>query len=211
MDSPLGDMPSLPEDAEALRALVLATIAERDAAVGERDTLLAQNDRLRHLLLKLTRMQFGAKSERMPEEQMQLGLEALEQAIAKGEAEAEKRDPGLHKDNAARRRASRGSLPAHLPRIEVTLVPEDTACPCCRTAMTMIGEDSSERLDVIPVQYRVIVTKRPKFACRTCVGTVVQAPAPARLIDGGIPTEALVAQVAIARFADHQPLYRQAQ
>jgi zinc-finger binding domain of transposase IS66 len=80
----------------------------------------------------------------------------------------------------------------------VTLVPEDTACPCCRAAMIMIGEDSSERLDVIPVQYRVIVTKRPKFACRTCVGTVVQAPAPARLIDGGIPTEALVAQVAIA-------------
>ena len=93
----------------------------------------------------------------------------------------------------------------------MTLVPEDIACPCCRAAMTMIGEDSSERLDVIPVQYRVIVTKRPKFACRTCVGTLVQAPAPARLIDGGSPTEALVAQAAIARFADHQPLYRQAQ
>jgi transposase len=62
---------SLPEDAEALRVLVLATMAERDAAVTERDTLLAQNDRLRHLLLKLTRMQFGAKAERLPEEQMQ--------------------------------------------------------------------------------------------------------------------------------------------
>ena len=97
---------------------------------------------------------------------------------------------------------------APLPRIEVTLLPDDTACPCCRVAMTMIGEDKSERLDVIPVQFRVIVTKRPKFACRTCPGTVVQAPAPARLIEGGIPTEALVAQVAVARFADHQPLYR---
>ena len=211
MDSQRVDLPSLPEDAAALRVLVLATLAERDAAVSERDTLLAQNDRLRHLLLKLTRMQFGAKSERLPEEQMQLGLEALEQAIAKDEAEAEKRDPGFRKDNATRRRAGRGALPAHLPRIEVTLVPDDTACPCCRTPMTVIGEDSSERLDVIPVQYRVIVTKRPKFACRACVGTVVQAPAPARLIEGGIPTEALVAQVAVARFADHQPLYRQAQ
>lgn len=211
MDSRRVDLPSLPEDAAALRVLVLATLAERDAAVSERDTLLAQNDRLRHLLLKLTRMQFGAKSERLPEEQMQLGLEALEQAIAKDAAEAEKRDPGLRKDNATRRRAGRGALPAHLPRIEVTLVPDDTACPCCRTPMTVIGEDSSERLDVIPVQYRVIVTKRPKFACRACVGTVVQAPAPARLIEGGIPTEALVAQVAVARFADHQPLYRQAQ
>jgi len=75
----------------------------------------------------------------------------------------------------------------------------------------VIGEDSSQRLDVIPAQYRVIVTKRPKFACRICVSTVVQAPASARLIEGGIPTEALVAQVTVARFADHQPLYRQAQ
>ena len=210
-DSPSGGTQILPNEVAALRALVLATIAERDAAVSERDTLLTQNDRLRHLLLKLTRMQFGAKSERMPEEQMQLGLEALEQAIAQGEAAAERREPGLRKENAAKRRASRGALPAHLPRIEVTLLPDDTACPCCRTPMTMIGEDTSERLDVIPVQYRVIVTKRPKYACRSCVGTVVQAPAPVRLIEGGIPTEALVAQVAVGRFADHQPLYRQAQ
>jgi transposase len=205
-------MQNLPQDAEALRALVLATFAERDAAVTERDILQAQNDRLRHLLLKLTRMQFGARSERLPEEQLQLGLEALEQAIAKDEAEAEKKqDPELREGNAARRRANRGALPAHLPRIEVTLAPEDTACPCCRAEMTVIGEDSSERLDVIPAQFRVIVTKRPKLACRACPGTVVQAPAPPRLIEGGIPTEALVAHVAVSRYADHQPLYRQAQ
>src|ERR1700691_6498212 len=111
-------MQSLPQDVEALRALILATfverdatIAERDAAVTERDILQAQNDRLRHLLLKLTRMQFGARSERLPEEQLQLGLEALEQAIAKEDAEAEKRDPELGRDNAARGRASRGALP----------------------------------------------------------------------------------------------------
>src|SRR3984957_3850049 len=158
-------MHSLPQDAEALRALVLATmaerdatLAERDAAVTERDTLLAQNDRLRHLLLQLRRMHFGARSERLPEEQLQLGLEALEQAIAKADAEAEKQDP--------KRRTSRGALPAHLPRIEVRLAPEDTACPCCRATMTVIGEDTSERLDVIPAQFRVIVTKRPKLACR---------------------------------------------
>jgi transposase len=90
-------------------------------------------------------------------------------------------------------------------------MPEDTACPCCRAEMTVIGEDTSERLDVIPVQFRVIVTKRPKLACRACPGTVVQEPAPARLIEGGLPTEALVAHVAVARYADHQPLYRLAQ
>src|SRR6185369_15714157 len=145
------NMQSLPQDAEALRALILATfaerdatIAERDAAVTERDILQGQNDRLRHLLLKLTWMQFGARSERLPEEQLQLGLEALEQAIAKEEAEAEKQDPELRKDNATRRRASCGALPAHLLRIEVTLTPGDTACPCCRAPMTVIGEDSSE-------------------------------------------------------------------
>src|SRR5271155_1519671 len=211
IDSPPANLQSLPETVEALHALVLATFVERDAAVIERDTLLAQNDRLRHLLLKLTRMHFGARSERLPEEQLQLGLEALEQAIAKDEAEAEKLNPELRKDNAAKRRASRGAFPAHLPRVEVTLAPEDTACPCCRATMTVIGEDTSERLDVIPAQYRVIVTKRPKLACRACAGTVVQAPAPARLIEGGIPTEAMVAHVLVARYADHLPLYRQAQ
>src|SRR5579864_9108456 len=117
-------MQNLPQDAEALRALVLATFAERDAAVTERDILQAQNDRIRHLLLKLKRMQFGARSERLPEEQLQLGLEALEQAIARGEAEAEKLDPDLRKVGVSKRRASRGALPAHLPRIEVTLAPE---------------------------------------------------------------------------------------
>ena len=215
----------MPDDVEALRALVLATLAERDATMAERaavmaerdavaserDILQAQNDRLRHLLLKLTRMQFGAKAERLPEEQLQLGLEALEQAIAQGDAKAEKRDPELRQQQAAKRRASRGALPAHLPRIEVTLLPEDTACPCCRAAMTVIGEDTSERLDVIPAQFRVIVTRRPKLACRACPGTVLQAPAPTRLIEGGLPTEALVAHVLVARYADHLPLYRQAQ
>ena len=211
MDAARNDMPSLPDDAAALRTLVLAIMAERDALVTERDVLQVQNERLRHLLLQLKRMQFGARSERLPEEQLQLGFEDLEQAIAKDEAEAEKRDPHLRKDAIAKRRARRGALPAHLPRIEVTLTPEDTACPCCRAAMTVIGEDTSERLDVIPAQFRVIVTRRPKLACRACVGTVVQMPAPARLIEGGIPTEALVAHVLVSRYADHLPLYRQAQ
>ena len=69
----------------------------------------------------------------------------------------------------------------------------------------------SQRLDVIPAQYRVIVTRRPKYACRTCQEGVVQAPAPARLIEGGLPTGQLVAHVVVAKYADHCPLYRQAQ
>jgi len=202
--------PDLPADVEALRALVLAMMAERDALMQERDALAAQNERLHHVLLKLRRLQFGRKSERLPEEQLQLGLEDLEAAIAKGEAEAERCDPALRRERAARRRANRGNLPAHLPRIEVELAPQDTACPCCRAAMVVIGEDRSERLDVIPAQFRVLVTRRPKLACRACAGVVQQA-APPRLIEGGIPTEAAVAHVLVARYADHLPLYRQAQ
>jgi transposase len=75
----------------------------------------------------------------------------------------------------------------------------------------VIGEESSERLDVIPVQFRVLVTHRPKYACRACEGAVVQAPAPERLIKGGLPTEAMVASVLVAKYAWHLPLYRQAQ
>ena len=91
------------------------------------------------------------------------------------------------------------------------LQPEETACPCCGGTMHVIGEDRSQRLDVIPAQYRVIVTRRPKYACRACQEAVVEAPAPARLIEGGLPTERLVAHVVVAKYADHCPLYRQAQ
>jgi transposase len=182
----------------------MTLMVERDSAIVERDALAEQNDRIRHLLLKLQPMQFGAKSKRLPEEQLQLGLESLEQAIAQGEAEAEKRDP-------EQRRASRGALRKHLPRIDVMLTLEDTDCPCCKLAMMVIGEDRSERLDVIPAQFRVIVTHRPKLVCRSCAGAVVQMPAPPWLIQRGIPTETMVAHVLVARYADRLPLYRQAQ
>lgn len=69
----------------------------------------------------------------------------------------------------------------------------------------------SERLDIVPAQLRVIVVRRPKYACRACEDVIVQAPAPARLIEGGLPTEATVAQVLVSKYADHLPLYRQAQ
>src|SRR5665213_3298425 len=84
-------------------------------------------------------------------------------------------------------------------------------CPCCAGALYPIGEDVAERLDVIPLQFRVLVVHRPKYACRICSGTVVQAPAPPRLVEGGLPTEALIAHVTVAKYADHLPLYRQAQ
>ena len=69
----------------------------------------------------------------------------------------------------------------------------------------------AERLDVVPTTFRVLVTRRPRYGCRSCESAVVQAPAPARIVEGGIPTEALIAQVLVAKYADHLPLYRQAQ
>jgi len=216
---------ALPEDPAVLRALLLAAWGERDAAAVARDALAAERDsvvaerdalterieRLQHLLRKLQRMQFGPRSERLPDEQLQFAFEEVEASLADTQAEAEKRSPEQRKKNTTRRRAGRGRLPAHLPRIEQVLLPESTACPCCCGEMVEIGADTAERLDVLPAQFRVLVTKRPKYACRACQGMVVQAAAPNRLIEGGMPTEATVAQVLVARYADHLPLYRQAQ
>lgn len=88
---------------------------------------------------------------------------------------------------------------------------EDKACPCCGGTLHQIGEDESERLDVVPTTFRVLVTRRPRYGCRSCESAVVQAPAPAHIVEGGIPTEALIAQVLVSKYADHLPVYRQAQ
>jgi transposase len=203
--------PQLPTDIEALHALLAAAHAERDAAIAERDQTRLQNDRLRHLLRQLQRAQFGRRSEKLDPEQLLLALEDIEQGIAANEAGDDKKDSAAAQARSDKRRVNRGALAAHLPRVDVTIEPEDTNCPCCRSPMHVIGEETSERLDVIPAQFRVIVTHRPKYACRACEEAVVQAPAPERLIRGGLPTEAMVAHVLVAKYAWHLPLYRQAQ
>ena len=101
-------------------------------------------------------------------------------------------------------------MPKHLPRIEEVIEPDSTICGC-GSERHVIGEDISERLDIVPAQFRVIVTRRPKYACRSCEEGIVQAPAPAHLIPGGMPTEAAIAHVIVSKYADHLPLYRQAQ
>jgi transposase len=201
----------LPTDIAVLQARLAMALAERDAAIAERDQVLAQNHRLQHLLHQLQRMQFGPRSERLDPDQLSLAFEDIEEALAATEAAADKRDPAGARERAERRRTNRGALPALLPRVHVTIAPEDINCPCCRTPMHVIGEDTAERLDVIPAQFRVVVTHRPKYACRTCEQAVVQAGAPERLIKGGLPTEAMVASVLVAKYAWHLPLYRQAQ
>lgn len=191
---------SLPDDIDALRALALKLIAERDAA-------LALNEKLRQLLRKA--QGFDAKSERLAKlhpDQLNLALEDIEQTIAKVEAIEDKAPAAAAQ---RKRRINRGALPAHLPRIHETVAPPDTNCPCCQLPMHVIGEDTCERLDVIPAQYRVIVTHRPRLACRACE-RIVQTPAPEHLIKSGLPTEAMVAAVLVAKYGWHLPLYRQA-
>jgi transposase len=200
-----------PTDVAALQARLATALAERDAAIAERDQALSQNHRLQHLLQQLRRMQFGRRSEKLDADQLSLAFEDIEQAAAANEADDDKKDPVAARARVEKRRVNRGALPGHLPRVHVTIEPEDTNCPCCRSPMHVIGEDAAERLDVIPAQYRVIVTHRPKYACRACEEAVVQAGAPERLIKGGLPTEAMVASVLVGKYAWHLPLYRQAQ
>ena len=192
---------ALPEDIPGLRAAALALLAERDE-------LLRRVDRMHHIIRQFQRAQFGRHSEKLDPDQLHLALEKREIARAHKQATAEKQKP------ARRPRSEPGvrkSLPAHLPRIEVIIEPETTSCPCCGSSMHVIGEEKSERLDVIPAQHRVLVTRRPKYGCRACAGAVVQAAAPERLIRSGLPTEALVAYVLVSKYAWHLPLYRQAQ
>ena len=110
---------------------------------------------------------------------------------------------GPQRTKTARR--NRGNLPEELPRIEQVIEPASLVCPCGCGSMHRIGEDRCERLDIVPAQLRVIVTVRPKYACRACAEGITQAPAPAHLIEGGLPTEGVIAHVLVAKFAAHLP------
>ena len=101
-------------------------------------------------------------------------------------------------DKPARPRPNRnrGMLPVHLPRVHVVIDVESKICPCCGGSLHKIGETIKEMLDVVPVQYWVKRMVRPRYGCRGCESAVVQAPAPAQPIDGGMATEAVLAHVA---------------
>ena len=190
----------LPDDVAILKAMVLTGL-EREA-------------RMQHIIDQITRTTFGKRSEKLNEDQLALGLDDLDVARAELEALAEQAAAaaGQKKERARREPGTaRASLPAHLARVEEVILPDETECPCCGGVLHCIDSDISSRLDVIPVQYRVIVTSRPKMACRACSDGVFQAPAPKHVVPGGLPTEALIADVLVKKYADHTPFYRQAQ
>jgi len=198
-------------------ALDLSAIpaAQRAAVLALMEEVAALKDitrRQEHLIAELNHALHGKRSEKLSEDERQLAFEDLSIVLAEVEAEKEARS-NKASDGTTRPAPRRtiGNLPAILPRIEEIIEPDSLICPCGCGVMHKIGEDRSERLDIVPAQLRVIVTVRPKYACRICTDGVTQAPAPAHLITGGLPTEATLAHVLVSKYADHLPLYRQSQ
>jgi hypothetical protein len=162
-----------------------ARLAETEAALAEHQAALAASEearrRLEAMLSELRRDKFGARSEKLSPDQYNLPLEDVEVAQGVLDAAVEKAaalitgKPAGGGSSTGNR--NRGHLPAHLPRVERVIEPASILCPCGCGEMTRIGEDVTERLDVVPAQLRVLVTRRPKYACRRCSAAVVQAPA----------------------------------
>jgi transposase len=199
--STLPDLDSL--DHEALKALVLE----------KHEQLLSRESEIQHLKLliaKLRRMQFGRKSEKLDRqiEQLELRLEELETRQGEAAHQAERKGPSTEPTPLAK--PVRRPLPEHLPRETQTHEPKQQACPDCGGSLRKLGEDISEMLEFVPAQFKVIRHVRPKLSCTRCE-RIVQAPAPTRPIERGIAGPGLLAHVLVSKYADHLPLYRQAE
>jgi transposase len=209
----------LPDDIEALKALLSAREAELAARDGVeqqlRDTIstLEQALSIRTLeigqlklqIAKLKRMQFGRKSEKLDRQ-----IERLETRLEDLMAEEGVADAAVSDDAEAttRHKSVRQPLPQDLPREDRILEPIEHDCPACGGQLKPLGEDVSEQLDIINAAFKVIRTIRRKKACARC-DCIVQAPAPSRPIERGIASPGVLARILVAKFADHQPLYRQ--
>src|SRR5215813_11458305 len=207
-DSPSKREKQLPDldtlDLQSLKALVLAKQAELDSRTTEIENL-------KLLVLKLKRMHFGPRSEKCDHDikQLELRLEDLEA----NEAAAEPAPPPpatAAVKQYVRRKPARRPLPAELPREIETIAPEQEACPSCGGTLRHLGEDVAETLEYVPARFIVIRTVRPKLSC-SCCSQIVQAPAPNRPIDRGLAGPGLLAHVLVSKYADHLPLYRQAE
>ena len=217
----LAALETLRVENETLAADKACLAAANDALTEERASLAGENEaqaerirRLEHLNLELIRLLYGKRSEKLSADERQLAFEELEGASAEVEAAGPPEDPAATRSPKRPRPARNiGHLPAHLPRIEQVIEPKSTLCPCGCGEMVRIGENRSKRLEIVPAQLRVIVTVRPKYACRTCEEGVTQAPAPARRNASGstgpespsasapLPAQALASLCAASSFA----------
>lgn len=212
----MGSAMSPEEEIAALRAQLAerdAIIAEQAAILNERDLRLAaaalEIEKMRMQLALLRRQQFGRSSEKLEgaAAQFELRLEALEEDFAAEEAEHE--SDGLARPASARRAAiGHRPLPAHLPRETIIHEPA-VVCDCCaRAKLVRLGENVTEVLETIPARLKVIRHVRPRYACRICE-RVFQAPAPDLPIEKGKPGPGLIAHIAVSKYCDGLPLYRQ--
>ncbi len=156
--------------------------------------------------MRSKRTRLGRSAKRLDPEQASLGLEELETDLAAVVAAAPAVEPSGPSQPATPPHCS--PLPAHLPRVETEVPVPRKRCPDCGGALHNAGATSSEMLDWVPAQLRVLRITRLKCACRAC-GTLHQASAPERAIAGGLTTPALLAHVLVSRYCDHLPLYRQ--
>ena len=203
-------------NAEQLRALageLMAQVAQRERVIAGKDGELkyrqAKIDQLTHEMAVLKRWKFGRSGERLDPVQLSLLEETLDADIAAIELELEQLAPPPRADSQAGQ-PKRTRLPPGLARVEIAHEPESTICttPGCGCTLKRIGEDVSEKLDYTPGVFTVERHVRGKWACSKCQ-SLTQAPVPAQVIDKGIPTAGLLAQVLVAKYADHLPLYRQ--
>ncbi len=196
------------KDAEIAQRLAQIAHTDREMLVKDRKLVWseARIDQLTHEIAVLKRWKFSARSEQLDATQKSLLDESIEADIAAIELELEQLRPTAAADDAPQQ-PRRAPLPAHLPRTEHRHEPASTTC-ACGCALKRIGEDVSETLDYTPGVFTVERHIRGKWACAKCE-SLVQAPVPAQVIDKGIPTAGLLAQVLVAKYADHLPLYRQ--
>jgi transposase len=188
-------------NADALRAMILMQQEE----LASRNTEI---DNLKLLILKLKRMQFGHKSEKLDKQILQLELRLEDLEAHQSCCLAAPQFSGSPAASAAK--PVRRRLPEQLPRETETYAPEQSACPDCGSRLRLLGEDVSEMLEYVPASFKVIRQVRPKLSCCGCE-RIVQAPAPSRPIDRGLAGPGLLAHVLVAKYADHLPLYRQSE
>ena len=199
------------EEERSARRNAEALAAQLEAEKAE---IAEQNRRLEHLNDELRKLLFGKKSEKLGEDDRQLSFDDIGTAVSEAGGDPAAAAPDGEAEPRRRRRPPRPAVrfPAHIERRTEVIEPASRLCPCGCGEMAKIGEDRSERLDIVPAQFVVIETVRPRYACNRCKGAgVVQAAAPASLIEGGLPTEGLLAHVLISKYGDHLPLYRQSQ
>jgi transposase len=203
-------------DAQQLRTLaaeLINKVGSHEAEIERRDRELHRRqvkiDQLTHEMAVLRRWKFAARSEQLHGEQRSLLEETLDADLEAMQTELDDLQLTASVTPATKQQPKREALPASLPRIEVRHEPDSTTCHCgCQ--LKRIGEDVSEKLDYTPGVFQVERHVRGKWACVKCQ-TLVQAPVPAQVIDKGIPTAGLLAQVLVSKYADHAPLYRQEQ